>query len=575
VVNAYFSVLIEYGDKYEVLDFQQLIEVQASDTELDVALRNPEYDLTKTIKKVSQQFESLEVIFSNLPGDAKMTAYITPERLPEEFGDVADVFRTVGQEMAATSRGKLVFSEVNPSDSTAEMERLFTEYGVQPLARDLFGQEVFYLHLVLELGGEVQRVFLRGDLTEADLRRAIEAAVKRATPGQMTTLGVYTEQPVALPPNPQLPPQYQPPPPQPDYRGVQQLFGEAYEVVPVGLDDGFIDQAIDVLLIGKPGELTDTQMFAVDQLLMRGGSIIALAGRNRADVGQEGLQLVPEPNQLTDLLSTYGVTVGEGLVYDSQHATFPVPRIENRGGFAMRRIELVPYALFPDIRGEGIARSHPAASGLNSLTMPWASPMILDESSDTLSIRALLRTTDGGWIGGGDELNPDFARYPDHGFPVQEPRGEQTLGAVLSGRFSSHFAQRPNPLFPANADADQGRTLKQSVADGRLAVLSSSEMASDILLQLANDPSGSGAPHRGNLLLLQNLIDWSVEDTDLLSIRGGDAFTRTLVPLPNETKGYVEILVYLMVLFPFLMVVGVPLTRARRAVPILLPKENA
>ena len=32
-----------------------------------------------------------------------MTAYITPDRVPEEFSDVARLFRTVGQEMAKTS----------------------------------------------------------------------------------------------------------------------------------------------------------------------------------------------------------------------------------------------------------------------------------------------------------------------------------------------------------------------------------------------------------------------------------------------------------------------------------------
>ena len=50
------------------------------------------------------------------------------------------------------------------------------------------------------------------------------------------------------------------------------------------------------------------------------------------------------------------------------------------------------------------------------------------------------------------------------------------------------------------------------------------------------DPSGTGASHRSNLQLVQNLIDWSVEDSDLLAIRGGGAFTRTLAPLDDDAK---------------------------------------
>ena len=38
-------------------------------------------------------------------------------------------------------------------------------------------------------------------------RRGIEAALRRTTPGQLTTVGLFTETPQAPPPNPQLPPQ--------------------------------------------------------------------------------------------------------------------------------------------------------------------------------------------------------------------------------------------------------------------------------------------------------------------------------------------------------------------------------
>jgi ABC-2 type transport system permease protein len=53
LVNSYFNVLVSYGDKFEVLGFDSLIEVkQGNETQLDVELRNPEYDITRAIKKV-------------------------------------------------------------------------------------------------------------------------------------------------------------------------------------------------------------------------------------------------------------------------------------------------------------------------------------------------------------------------------------------------------------------------------------------------------------------------------------------------------------------------------------------
>ena len=53
LVNSYFDILIQYGDEYEVLSFRDLIEVKAkSEAEIDVQLNNPEYQITRSIKKV-------------------------------------------------------------------------------------------------------------------------------------------------------------------------------------------------------------------------------------------------------------------------------------------------------------------------------------------------------------------------------------------------------------------------------------------------------------------------------------------------------------------------------------------
>ena len=53
IVSSYFNVLIQYGDQYEVLSFNDLIEIKAqSETDVDVQLRNPEHDLTRALKNV-------------------------------------------------------------------------------------------------------------------------------------------------------------------------------------------------------------------------------------------------------------------------------------------------------------------------------------------------------------------------------------------------------------------------------------------------------------------------------------------------------------------------------------------
>ncbi len=570
VVNSFFHVLIRYGDKYEVLSFQDLIEVKPDgEAGIEVRLRSLEYDFTRTIKKVSQDFQSLEAILAKLPGQAKITAYITPSLLPEEFNETAEAMRSVSKRMADASGGKLHFEEVDPAGNADLQKNLQDVYGVRPLAKDLFGRDVFYLHLIVELGESVERIMPRGNLTEADLEQAIEAAVKRGTPGQLKTVAVFTEQPVAPPPNPQIPPQFQPPPPQPDYRAIQQVLGEFYQIQPTQLEDGYVPDQVDVLLVGKTGAMGPTQQFAIDQFLMRGGAVVALAGAYRVSAGRQGLEASPEDTSLFDLLETYGIRIENSIVMDPVNAPFPMPVTEQRGGFRVQRIQLLPYPPFPDIRSDGFNPQHAALASLGNVTMPWASPVTLTEpDKEGIEFEYLLETSEETWLDATGTINPDMKRFPDKGFGPSGTTGKQVVAATASGRFTSHFADKTNPLF---SDEEGGRTLKESVADGRLVVLGSSELASDIMMQLAQQPNGE--VHRGNLQLLQNVIDWSVADTELLSIRTGGAFARTLVPMSDAERSQVELTSYAFVLFPMFGVVLIPLLRRRMISPIAISKE--
>ncbi len=67
VVNAYFDILIRYGDQNEVINFNDLIEVESyRDGQMDVKLRNLEYDLTRSIKRTVFGFQNLDSILASL-----------------------------------------------------------------------------------------------------------------------------------------------------------------------------------------------------------------------------------------------------------------------------------------------------------------------------------------------------------------------------------------------------------------------------------------------------------------------------------------------------------------------------
>ena len=149
------------------------------------------------------------------------------------------------------------------------------------------------------------------------------------------------------------------------------------------------------------------------------------------------------------------------------------------------------------------------------------------------------------------------------------------MAVALTGRFPSHFSNRDSPIFGDDirgTEADRanrkGRTLMESSEDARLVVVGSSELASDGVFALANQPSGGD--FRGNLLFIRNLIDWSLGDRDLLEIRDAGAFARTLDPLTKEKKSDLRFWNYMFVLIALAVVFVLALTRRKLVQPIEL-----
>lgn len=573
VVNAYFHVVVVYGDKYEVLPFDQLIEVRSDATGVQVKLRNLEYDLTRAIKKVSQDFVTIEALVARLPEQAQISAFLTPSAIPPEFQGTADALRKVGQELAGVSGGKVRFVEQDPAADPELAVRLLNDQGIQPLAADLFATQRFYLHMLVQVGDHTERILPRGAMTEADVRKALEAAFRRTVPGQLKRLLLVTEEPKQKF-NPELPPNLQIPPRPADYRGLQTIFGQTYDVARSELVDGFVPEDVDVVLVGKTGPFSPKQAYALDQFLMRGGAVIALAGRWRLEADRQGIKARQEAPGLFELLETWGVTVGDGLVMDDVNAPFPLPvqqKIPN--GPTIQRMELIPYPFFPDLRGPSLDDTHPALSGIQSMTMPWASPLQLADPLDGRTATALVTSRPTSTLREGGNIEPDTVTAAGPTWASGPEAAARPLAVAITGRFPSAFADRPNPTVEGSSGADDsGRTLKASVAPGKLVVLGSSELASDLMLTLTQQVQLE--QHEGNLQLVHNLIDWTVEDTDLLSIRTAGAFARTLAPLEEGETRAIEARTWLTVLLPVGFVVLLPRVRRRSRLPIPLPPEQ-
>jgi ABC-2 type transport system permease protein len=539
VINSYFDILVRYGDQYVVLGFDDLIEVESTPSgEPDVRLRNLEYDLTRAVKKTVFGFQSLDSIFASIEEPVTLTAFVTPKSLPAELEDVPDLVGMVAGELEEQSGGKFVYQVIDPDaqDSAVDRQTLISQLGLYPIASSLFSNESYYLHLLLQIGDEGQLLYPAGQMTEADLRTELESALKRAAPGFLKTVGLWM---------PNLQPQQgmfgNVVQPLQSWNLLQEQLRQDYTVKQVDLSTGRVPGDVDVLLVIAPQNMTELERFAIDQYLMRGGAVVAAAGTYTLPAEQfpGGLRVEAVQGGTADLLAHYGIEVGQAMVLDTRNEPMPVQVQRNVGGMQVIEIQDFSYPYFVDVRSDGMDEESPIVSNLQAVTMHWVSPLTIDEGqAASREVTELLRSTDESWLGTSTEVQPDPEQYPPYGFPVEGEQASHVLAVSVRGSFESYYKEHASPFEAGETLTDTATlalgTVEVSPESARLVVVGSSEFIDDAVLDL----SRSLAPERylNNLQFMQNAVDWSVEDEDLLTIRSGGSYARLLQPLDNAQK---------------------------------------
>ncbi len=546
VINSYFHILIGYGDQYVVLGFENLIEAKpGSDGQLLVSLRNLEYDLTKSIKNVAYSFQSLSTVFEQNPHISLLSVF-TPDTLPEPFQPIPKFIRQAVQTINTEVGDKLSLEEIIPEDEKSR-QIINQQFGIEPLIVSFFSQETFYLHLLLKSGDTIEQLYLTPDMTEVDIRQEIEGALKRNGSGFTKTIGIWT--PGDEHTLDQLDVMHHGG--GSNYKIFQQILGESYNLKETDLSTGRIEGDVDVLLLVAPNDLTNRDLLAVDQYLMRGGTVIALAGNYLLDLSPqaESLLVTEIDNGLTDVLAHYGVTVGKSMVMDQQNEPFPIPISRDVGGITIQEIEQVPYPLFVDVRPENMEKDSDITANLPAVTMNWVSPLLLDNAKlQKNRVSVLLKSSDQSWLRTETDITPNFDQFPDHGFAFDADMQQQILAVIVSGTFDSYFAHRPDPRLEPTEEvlAEQENTslplIKKSPDSSRLVVLGSADFINDAVISMSQ---GMGRDRFLNgLEFIQNIIDWSVADEDLLTIRSRGSHTKILAPLTTGEQAFWEWLNY-------------------------------
>ncbi len=341
------------------------------------------------------------------------------------------------------------------------------------------------------------------------------------------------------------------------YGWLQKTLSEEHDLVSTSLGSGQLPDETDLLVLVAPENLDAKQLFAAGQFLMRGGTVVAATAPFLVEL-QSSMSAQPYESGLDDWLRHHGITVEKQLVLDAQNAAFPVER--RVGGFVLQETRMIDYPYFIDIREKGIDQDSGLASGINQVTMTWASPIVLDEQRhQQRKVVRLLESSNRSWTSDGLSVRPDFETYPDLGFPSGEQQQSHLLAVVAEGRFESYFKDKASPLavealsetLPDSADHDHShdtdidesetaaqpvitRVIDHSPESARIILFASNDFLADDMINLAS--MGLGTRYIKPVELLENAIDWSLEERALLAIRGRSQFSRTLDPLNQEEQ---------------------------------------
>ena len=530
-------MLVKYGNEYHVLSFSDLIEVRTSARgNAEVLLRNPEFDITRAIRDVLYNYRAGGDLFAGIDKPVEFIGYVSnEERLPGMLLAYLDSIEQQLQQAADASGDKFSFRFIEPEAGNGDVARQIEEqWGFASMSSTLDAEQEFYFYLTL--ADEKQVVQLpTGDFNPTSFRKSLDTGLKRFTSDFTKTVALaaprVSEQMAAYNLG------------GPSFNALQAAITRNHSIIMEDLADGEISPEADILAVVAPQELDSLALFALDQFLMRGGTLILATSPFSVEPLGGELKLRSWNSGLAAWLQHHGITIGDSLVLDKRHARFPAPVQRGEGDYQFQDSKIVDYPFFVDVREDGFGR-HPINASLPQLTMAWASPLEIERGNQR-RVSQLLWSSQDSWLETDDDI---AARENDDRSPTGTT-GRKLLGAILQGRFQSYFKAPPAELaaLPSRVSAGVNSFVKRSPESARIIVYSSNDFLSDRVLGALVQASGSR--YLGPLELFSNSIDWALQDQQLLQIRSRAHFNRTLPPMEQQHRLYLELFNYAAALF--------------------------
>ncbi len=560
--STYFSVVVNSGTDFEHLNLESLIKVvERGGTDWEVELGDVEFLTARALKKLARGFGSVPGALVARDKRAKATVLLTADdTLPEHMKGLRETLTKVGARLQRESGGRFTLELKDPWKDKGPEERkgvdaeLRRKYRISTIPKDLLSEDGFHSWVLLDVDGNEQVMPLyssQAALGEADVKGALEGALKQLIPGFLSVVGFASPKADADP----MMAQFGQRPPPDEFAAVQQLLSDEYEVRRIDLagENPEIPRELSVLVLARPKALNQQALYQLDQFLMRGGRLIILADNHVLDsegTGRSGsIQVAPvDTKSLQPLLAHYGVVLGSELLLDEQCDYLPLLKTRSVGRERVRYIEDVLYPFFVRVGPDGMDQQSSVTAQLAMSGMFWASPLSLGKLPEGAVGTELMHSS----AKSGTQADAsDVDSVLERGWKAAENAKPQVLALQVTGQFKSYFADKAIPgvdkpldsADPAAAPtaARRGAPIAESQKACSLVVFGDSDAFSPVVFRAFQQQE---TVFESNFRLITNAIDQGGPDAELMPLRNRAAVRRPLTGLaglsPDERASAAE-----------------------------------
>lgn len=487
--QVWMGLAVSYADRTELIDG------------LDSA-DGLEYRLTTTMKKLISTTSSL----AGLKGKVNLKLYVTEKLSSFKIAGfdilektVKEAYKTVNKE----NMNRIHFEKIDPSQE--DIAEISEKYGLQTLSWNSkeLGKGVGILGLVLEhednfriIPLQINRSFfgqnmISGlDTLQTEITENLKSLISKSE-----ILGYITgHEELDLNDT--------------NYGAglFNNLVSDHYKFQSLNLKDEHIPSSIKTIVINGPkSKFEDSELYKIDQFLMKGGNIVILADSFKENIPQgeaayyQMPTYTPIESGLDKLLSKYGISIEKNYVLDENCYV----NKDNRTGST-------PYYFAPLLQKSNFDKKNVIVKNLGYVCMFLNSSIDVSEAekSDSCNVTILAKSSPKSWLMK-DRIMPfpQFISVPTD----KSVQKSENLAILVEGKFESAYDKNIEESSSEKSSISISSHLEKSIQNGKIFVTGSSRLTTAQLI----DNTG----RQPVAIFLRNTIDYMNGETDLCLMR--------------------------------------------------------